>query len=58
MHSNMRLYADIDQPTPTNPQIVAGWISAEDPAFINRGRGEGVVGSRIEWTGKSQSRFK
>jgi hypothetical protein len=58
MHGNLRLYKDIDQPIPTDPQIVFGHISAEDPAFINRGKGEGVVGSRIEWTGISQSRFK
>lgn len=58
MHSNLRLYADIDDPPATDPQIVFGWISSEDPAFINRGKGEAVVGSRIEWTGTSQSRFK
>lgn len=58
MHANLRLYADIDTPPATDPQIVFGHVSAEDPAFINRGKGEGVVGSRIEWTGTSQSRFK
>lgn len=58
MHANLRLYRDIDEATPVDPQIVFGHISAEDPAFINRGKGEGVVGSRIEWTGTSQSRFK
>lgn len=58
MHDNLRLYADIDEDTPVIPQIVFGHINAEDPAFINRGKNEGVVGSRIEWTGTSQTRFK
>jgi hypothetical protein len=56
LHGNLRLYADPENNT--DPQIVYGWVSAEDPAFISRGKGEGVVGSRLEWTGISQSRFK
>jgi len=56
MHDNLRLFADY--PTNIDPQIIFGHVSAEDPAFINRGRGEAVVGSRIMWTGLSQTRFK
>lgn len=55
LHGNMRLYQDDAH---TIPQIVFGWVSAEDPAFINRGKGEAVVGSRLEWQGISQTRFK
>lgn len=56
LHGNLRLYDD--SINMTDPQMVFGWVSAEDPAFISRGKGEAVVGSRLEWTGISQSRFK
>jgi len=58
LHDNMRLYADIDDPNPSDPQIAGGWITSEDPAFINRGKGEGVVATRMEWTGISEATFK
>lgn len=53
MHDHLRL-----RDANGDAQITHGWITAEDPAFINRGKGEGVVGSRLEWIGLSQSNFK
>jgi hypothetical protein len=38
-------------------QIIQGWISAEDPAFIRRPAQSPVVATRLEWSGISQERF-
>jgi hypothetical protein len=51
-HKGLRLRDEDDK-----PQIIQGWVNAEDPAFIRRPRNEGIVGTRIEWTGISQERF-
>jgi hypothetical protein len=53
MHDNLRLYNDNHE-----AQCIFSYISSEDPAFMRREKGPAVVGSRIELTVESQSRFK
>jgi len=51
----MEMWADsLDAST---KQIIQGWVSAEEPAFIRRPPQSPVVATRMEWSGISQERF-